>query len=84
MPIAFGKTCTWWDDAAKAPRLVLGSPRTCPQCGGQIYEVSQALWDIKVSEMTEDSMRFLAWDRGKCFPHAVLARSAYYFETGRS
>ena len=77
--VAYGVTCTWWEDKEKVGLSPEGLP-CCPHCKGALYEMSQAEWDHGIAMHTAASpgyTEFMAWARGQCFADYATAQKAY-------
>lgn len=68
--IAYGATCSWWDDKNKVATKPSGLP-CCPQCGGVLFEIEESAWwdgvDSWEEKGVEDYRAVIEWARGKCF-----------------
>lgn len=86
--IAYGATCTWWDNkaraAAKPPSALperssggLGLP-CCPYCGGVLYETTAESWyDNAPTNVYLGDRELFEWTRGRCYPNIADALVAY-------
>ena len=83
--VAYGATCTWWDDISKVGKMPPSNGHSlpcCPRCGGVLFEVpNEAEWFAGADQYERDGhpgyRAKLEWSRGKCFPNQDAMDKAF-------
>lgn len=83
--IAYGATCTWWDDIGKVGKTKGGefSIPCCPHCGGILFEIENiGQWwrgvDAHEANGNPGYLRMIEFGRGKCYKTSEHLDRAFF------